>query len=116
MAGSPFGQAIPQVVNQWAMQPAPTFTLADLALQGDKARVDAALQNQWLGRELRTRTLPSIINRRAGRGAFYSGQTTLESAKALEDMQRAQGQVNYDLSNSLGDMLRRRIDALVGAR
>lgn len=94
----------------------PAWSIADLALQSDRARSDAAIQQALLARRFRTRTVPDIVNRRASRGGFYSGQTTKELGFAGEDVGNEWGRIVYELNNQLADLTRNKFNIIIGRR
>lgn len=102
----------PQPTNEPSYQT--TLSLADLALQRDLALPQTRLEQGILTRNFRTRTIPQIVNRRAARGGFYSGQTTLELGQAQEDVQTDVGRLELNVQNTLQDLLRRQYKASLG--
>lgn len=92
----------------------PELGLANLALERDTALTNTTLGQTLLDRNFRTRQIPSIVNARAAKGGFYSGQTTKQLGQAQEDFSQQVGQLRYDLQQNLLNIARNRFLGTVG--
>jgi hypothetical protein len=102
----------PQVPQEPSYQQ--TLSLADLALQRDLATPQTRLEQGILTRNFRTRTIPSIVNARAAKGGFFSGQTALELGQAAEDTQTDVGRLEFAHQNLMQDLLRQQYKTALG--
>lgn len=87
----------------------PTLQQADLQLQRGEAVTQNTLDKTRLGRLYSSRTLPDIVDRRAGHGAYFSGGTTKELGRAQEDLTDTYGRMEISLQKTLADIARNQV-------
>lgn len=97
-------------------QPGPSQALIQEGVnrQAGYAAEDAGLKQTLLKRNFETRTLPDLVNRQAGRGAFFSSATGNHADRAREDYVTEAGDTTRLLQRSLADLSRKRILGALG--
>lgn len=94
--------------------PSPALTEESLLNKAGNASVDYGINASLLQRNYETRTLPDIVNRQAGRAAFFSSATGEFGDRAKEDYLTQQGQNDLSLQRTMADLTRSRILAQLG--
>lgn len=92
----------------------PQFQLAEIGVQGGYATEDAGISQSRMKRNFETRTLPSLVNREAAKGSFYSGGAGVRADQAREDYLNESGDVSRMLQRKLADLSRQRVYATLG--
>jgi len=94
--------------------PSSAFTQADINARAGEQAEDAGLSQTLLKRQFETRTLPDLVNRQAGRGAFFSSASSNALNRAGEDYVTESADVSRLLQRSLANLSRNRILAGLG--
>lgn len=82
--------------------------------QAGYAAEDTGLRQGLLKRAFETRTLPDLVDRQAGRGAFFSSATTQFADRAKEDYSVEQADSQRLLQRTMADLASKRIMASLG--
>lgn len=91
----------------------PALNIANLGLLGDAAMADTGLKEGIIGQNLQW-DLRDIVNQRAARGGFRSGQTTVDLGRRSQIANQQIAQGRYDLQKQLLEIARNRFLTTVG--
>jgi len=94
--------------------PSGAFAQAGINAQAGEVSEDAGLSQTLMKRQFETRTLPDLVNRQAGRGAFFSSASSNALNRAGEDYVTESSDVSRLLQRSLAGLSRQRILAGLG--